>query len=483
MISKRFLKTSFLYTVTGALPQVAPVILLPFYTLHLSKAQFGYLNFYIAFSQLIQILVTFSFDSVITSHYFEFKSQPERLKKYLSSVVIMLLLIGGSIVSILLFLGPSIFDVVYETDAMAFYPYGLISVFTGIFTSILKVGTNLYIAQQKPEKYSFSNILNFLLIISLSISGLYLFPKTLIGPMYGRFVAGIISFSIIIFSYFRSFGIQFDFSFLKTTLKFNQSLFIVNIVTWFVNNVDYYIIHYLMNDSEVGIFNFAARPVQSLEVVLGALLNAIMAPIYSIWSTNQNSEKSIPEVNRYYNVMSSMSILIIGASIIGFPIILSLIIKKDEYYQAFEYIPLICLQYITYVVWVMYSLPLMFDKNGSVFKKTLIGSAVFKLLIGYLLISQFGLYGAVWSVLLTKIFQHIWIAIESHKIYHLKYNKIKILLLPAIYAILVIISTQFLPNQFEIYYHLGSLFIFGLIIFFVFKNEIILVLKKYGLKF
>ena len=482
MISKKFLKTSFLYTITGALPLASQLVLLPFYTNNLSTAQLGYLSFYIGFSQLIQIIVGYSFDAVIQSNYFEYKNDFKKLKSYLSSVVIMVLLIGIAVTTVLSVFGPLLFDVVYSSEAMTFYPYGLISVATGVFTAVFKIITNLYIAQQRAERFAFSNVLNFILILFLSITGLHLFPETLIGPMYGRLFAGLVSFVIIIGSTFKAYGFSFNFNELKKTLNFNLSLFIVALVSWFITYIDRYIIQYSLLDSDVGIYDLAVKTTLAIEVVMGALLNTVIAPIYNIWSNNR-SEKSTPEVNRYYNVITSMAIILIGLTIVGLPIVIPYLVKNKDYYEAFEYMPILCLSYITMVVWHMYSLPLMFEKRGFVFTKILIGSAVFKLLSGLILINLFGLYGAVWSVLLTKLFHHGWLAIDSQKIFHLKYNKIKILMLPALYSLVVIISNQVLPNQYELYYHIAGLVIFGIIIFLVFKNEIIIVLKKYGLKF
>jgi O-antigen/teichoic acid export membrane protein len=483
MISKKFLKSSFLYTITGALPIAAPILLLPFYTDNLSDAQFGYLGYYIGISQLIQIVVTFSFDQVIASHYFEYKEDFKKLSIYLSSVFVMILLIGIGVVLVLSIFGPILFNSIYSSSAMKFYPFGMISVFTGIFNSILKVITNLYIAQQKPEKYASTNILNFILIIVFSISGLYLFPQSLVGPMFGRLIAGSISFIILLYSIIKLYGFQFDYQFLKSSLSFNRALFIVPIVSWFILNIDRYIIGYLMNDSDVGTFTFAVGITNVLEVVMGALLSAVLAPIYNIWSKDRTAERSSPEVNRFYNVITSISIILIGLSIVCLPIILPLVIRNKQYYTSFEYMPMLCLSYITMALWHMYSSPLMFDKRGFIFTKILVGSAIFKLLSGLILIYLFGLYGAVWSVLLTKIFHHGWIAYDSNKIYHQKYNKIKIILLPLLYTIFVVVSNQVLPDRYEIFYHLVGLLIFGLIIFFVFKNEIVIVLKKYGLKF
>jgi O-antigen/teichoic acid export membrane protein len=73
MISKRFIKSSLLYTIAGSLPTASAIILLPFYLLFLSPANFGVLAIYTAFSVLIQILTTFSFDTSLYIYFHDFK--------------------------------------------------------------------------------------------------------------------------------------------------------------------------------------------------------------------------------------------------------------------------------------------------------------------------------------------------------------------------------------------------------------------------
>ncbi|HOH08223.1 MAG TPA: oligosaccharide flippase family protein, partial [bacterium] len=86
MISKEFFKSSLVYSVVGALPLAASVLLLPFYTNLLSTADFGRLALYISFSFLIQILVSFGLDSYITVQHIEFKSDPALLRENMSAI-------------------------------------------------------------------------------------------------------------------------------------------------------------------------------------------------------------------------------------------------------------------------------------------------------------------------------------------------------------------------------------------------------------
>ena len=73
------------------------LILLPFYIQYLSTEVYGALQIYLAFSLLVQILVTFSFDTSVYIHYHEFKNDPKKLSVFISSAFVFMLLIGAVI--------------------------------------------------------------------------------------------------------------------------------------------------------------------------------------------------------------------------------------------------------------------------------------------------------------------------------------------------------------------------------------------------
>ena len=54
MISKKFLQSSLLYTIAGAMPLASGFVLLFFYLNYLTVEQFGLLALYIAFTAFIQ---------------------------------------------------------------------------------------------------------------------------------------------------------------------------------------------------------------------------------------------------------------------------------------------------------------------------------------------------------------------------------------------------------------------------------------------
>ncbi|MFO0267060.1 MAG: hypothetical protein ACK51D_08950, partial [Cyclobacteriaceae bacterium] len=84
MISARFIKSSLIYTVAGALPMASAIILMPFYGKYLSAELFGALSVYFAFSLLVQIVVTYSFDASLYLNFHEYKHDPKLLATFIS---------------------------------------------------------------------------------------------------------------------------------------------------------------------------------------------------------------------------------------------------------------------------------------------------------------------------------------------------------------------------------------------------------------
>src|SRR5688572_32297411 len=109
------------------------LILLPCYIHHLSTEVYGALSIYLVFSLLIQIIVTFSFDTSIYIHFHEFRNDKEKLSKFVSSAFIFMILEGTALAIVSLVVGDLIFRLVLPGQNISFYPYGLASVGAGVF--------------------------------------------------------------------------------------------------------------------------------------------------------------------------------------------------------------------------------------------------------------------------------------------------------------------------------------------------------------
>ena len=150
VISRSFIKSSFIYTVAGTLPVASAIILLPFYIYYLSTDTFGAFSIFLAFSILTQILTTFSYEATVYIHYHEYKSDPARLSSYVGSV--MCFVACSSLIHLVLFYfsGELIVDLIFPEETLSFYPYGYVCLGIGIFQSVFKIHSNLLQTREKP---------------------------------------------------------------------------------------------------------------------------------------------------------------------------------------------------------------------------------------------------------------------------------------------------------------------------------------------
>src|SRR4051812_20826746 len=125
MISKSFLKSSIIYTIGGALPMAAGLILLPFYTNYLNDLQFTQVAFYISVSMLLQILFSYSIESYFGIKYTQLLKEPGEQKKFVGTISILLLIIGAVLLMVAALVGNLIFKKAFNPDyQIEFWPYG-----------------------------------------------------------------------------------------------------------------------------------------------------------------------------------------------------------------------------------------------------------------------------------------------------------------------------------------------------------------------
>ena len=481
MISKKFIHSSLIYSIIGALPLASSVILLPFYTNLLSVSDVGILMLYISFSYFIQIMVNFALDTNIGISYFDYKNDKKKLNEYIGTVVILLLLIGSFFVLFSFLLGDKIFNFIFEPGTLSFFPYGFMSVITAIFNSLFKTYTNLLINKQEPWKFFFLNISNFFLTISISIYGLYLFPNSLDGPILGRLLSGLVIFIMALFLFIKEYGIKFNPIFLKGIYLFCLPMVLYYLLSWVLSYISPFIVNEYLTPKDVGIFNFAVTCTLLMEYVHLGLANSIMPKVFSLWKENDSKESTV-EMNKYFNGYTALNILGLPLFIVIIPIIVPIIVTNKDFYESFSLLGVLSLGFVFRGLYNMFLGPIYFYKKTKVLPKVFLFSAILQIGITIVLIKSFGLYGVIWANFISKPFQVFFLYLESRKIFKFKFNLMKQILLPSLFIILIIITEIIMVEEYRLLIELVLLILTFILVFFIYKKEILLLLEFIKLK-
>jgi len=481
LISRQFIKSSFIYSVIGALPLASSIVLLPFYTNMLSTAQFGELVLYIAFTAIMQILVNFSLDQYLGIHWIDFRDDARKARENVGTAVSLLLFIGILFLAAFSLAGPAAFASYTAFTGnkinLVFYPWGFMSVLTAIFNSLFKSYTALLIYQQRPERFFWLNILNFVLTIGISLTVLFYKPFSLAGPMYGRLFSGLGIFVMALFFFLKEFGISFHVRLLKGISVFCFPLFIYFIFLWMAGNLDRYIIGYFLNATDVGLFVFALQCTLLLDFFQSGLSSSIYPKVFGIWK-EKNINYGTKEANRYFNGFTAISLLVIPVLVMVLPVIIPVVVKKQAYYLTFNFLAILFAGYALSGLRAYFWAPLVYFKRTAVLPRIFLFSAVFQVIASVVLVKYYGLTGAVWANFLGKPIQVVFMYIESRKVFEYRMNLWKLVYLPLIFIAVVLVSEWVATDSNRRLFELGQLLLAVTMVLLAYRKELMPVIRE-----
>ncbi len=470
MISKHFLKSSFIYTLAGALPMASAIILLPFYS-KLPVEIFGALSIYFSVSLLVQIFVTYSFDSSLYINYHDYKQDPKKLSAFISSAFIFILLLSFVSGLSVAFLGNWIFSSLFKEEEILFYPFGLLSVATGIFQALLKVNNSLLQTQQKPIVFLWSNVLSFSLIAGLTIAGLYIFPESLWGPIGGKLIATLISATWVLSFIFRQFGFHFNWRLLKTTFSFNNTSVIYQLQQWFINYYDRFFLLLFISIGTLGVYDLALKCMLAIEFVLTGLNSSFYPKVLGIVALQKEKYNTI-ETNRYYHGLTAIAMLLVSASIFVFPIIIEFVFTKPGYQQAIPILPFAAVIYLFRSMRLFVAFPysaLKYSRPLPVFYLIVLLTKVGTMLI---LIDKFGVYGAIASTLISYVVEIVILYWGVKNKFSFKINSMKMIIAPLSLALLIIFLEPWLGLTYPYLTHGLYVLVALVMLMWAYRNEI-----------
>jgi O-antigen/teichoic acid export membrane protein len=471
VISKTFIKSSIIYTVAGTLPMASAVILLPFYIHYLSTEAFGAFSILLALSLLVQIIATFSFDTSVYVHFHEYKNDPKKLSAFISSAFLFIAVAGAGIAVVLILTGDLIAGLVSGHGTLSFYPYGLISVFTGIFQAFFKVYNSLLQTQQKPTLFFRSNLLSFSLIAGGTVAGLYLEPNSLIGPMGARLISAVVCGGWSFFRVAREFGIRLDYALLRSSFSFNFYSFIYQLQQWLMNYFDRILLSFFLPLSDVGVYGFLTSCLVVIEFILNGLYNSFSPKIVGM-VIDQKEKGSTTELNRYYNGLTAVSMMLVSGSILTFPLLIEAFVTKPSYQQAIVFIPYAILIYLFKPMRLYLSIPYGILKYTKSLPVIYMVVAALKIMLLALVISHFNIYGVIFTSLLTFWLEMLLLYNNGKKRFKFTFNTYKLLLAPVVLMAIILVAEPVAGIHFPLYTHFVYVAVCLIMLTWIFRNEV-----------
>jgi len=474
MISKSFIKSSVTYTIIGALPFASSILLLPFYGNKnlLSTDDFGLLAIFIILSELARILISFSAESFLGNTYIHYRNDNNNEKKFLGTSFLFLIIYGSLLTFILSITGNLLFGLFYPAKSIEFVHYGLISVITGFFNGIFKAYASHLIFREKPKPYFWSNILHFTLVIAVSIGGLYLFPLSLAGPIWGRFTGAFATFIWASVFFVKHGNLSWDRNVFKHLVRYSAPLYFHNILYWFISNIDRYIILGLLNQSSVAVFDFAIKITLAIEFLQNGLSAAILPKVFELWKNKNNESSGSIEINKYFHLFTLINLTLIPLYLILIPYLVPVVVNNSDLYQSIPLLPLLFAGMVVRTWYYVLVAPVYYFQKTTILPKVFAVTAAFQIAATYFMVNLNGLNGAVIANFITKILQVSLMFFLVKGFYQFRANKTKLIYYPLALIAMLTLAT-FLIGQYSATAVYSFIFIFSVAFAFqAYRKEI-----------
>ena len=395
--TKRLAGNALIYGFFGLLQKGLGFFLLPVYASLLDVEQLGIISTCTAVIAFLVIFVGLSLRGSTAYHYYKFKDDnPEYVKRFFGTnfSFILLFTIFGLC---LLFLTKSwVLDVLFKN--IPFKPYVLLALTSVLLQPIYLFYQSILKAKHQAKKASLLDFLFFSAMASITIVLIVFFKFGAEGALIANAIASLLVFVISVVGIRKEIVLCLDRAILRTSLKYSLPILPHNLSGWTMNMVDKLLLNNLNSLSAVALFDVGAQ--------IGKVVNLISLGVnsaYSPWffeqvKNNPDSKTLIANVTN--KIILLYAVVAVSVSWIS-PEVLE-IISRPEYHESWKVVPFIATAFVINGFYFTYSNVFFLEKTKYLPFLTITG-AVTNLGLNFFLIPKYGIFGAAYSSLLTKI--------------------------------------------------------------------------------
>lgn len=315
-ILKKVLGESAVYGLSSYIGVFASIFLTPIYTRILSKGDYGIMDIFLTWNNLLMTILPFGLIGGLFRFYPEYKND---IKSLTGTILAFLLLIGALYGLVMFSLQKIVISNVFN-NAVSFELY-LTNILIVIGSMLFSFSMSVLRCEFKKTIFLTLSLINISLIVSLGFVFVYYDRMGVIG----FFKASLITVGIMNVLGFLAVRNKIAFTWNLTIFKylFNYSIHIlgVNILFQLVTFLDRKIILNYCSIDELGIYAIGAK--------ISSLLNLIFSALLLGWFPRAMSIKDNPDFKKIMQVLHDLSWVAL------FPIIFSFFIFNKELIQLF----------------------------------------------------------------------------------------------------------------------------------------------------
>jgi len=398
---KKVLENSFFYIFSSLLVKAIGFLLLPIYTMFLTPNDYGVINLVNGFIQVANFIVAFSLYSAAIRFYADYKDNKEKLKNFYGTIITFILISGVIFFGIALIFKELVITWFFE--GISFYPIILITLMSLMFVSLHRIHQSILQGMQQGKKLTKINITIFGITVLLNLFFIVVLKLGAVGFLMAQLIANIGYFIFMLLDLKKNelFVLKIDLNILREALKYSIPLMPHNLSTRIASLASRIFINKSSTLALVGLYSIGMQFGMLIDTIQSAVNKAFQPWFFEMMNKKDiDSRKEVVELSKVLLIIYSLIYMGIGL----FSQEVVILMTNERYIMAWTVIPILVVAFSVKSIYYFYINILFYYKNATrkIFISTIAGSFS-DILIAFLLIPKYGMYGAACAFLIAKI--------------------------------------------------------------------------------
>ncbi len=429
---KNTIKQSAIYGLSRITSKMTGIVLLPLYTLHFAVKEYGV---YILTDSLFQILLAiflFGLETGVIKYYLDIEDVNRR-KRFLFSVTLCLFCIDCIFNLIIFIFLNNLLSLIYPAAS-----YSQLIIYASLLATVESFSFVVFLLLRMEEKvkmYTVFSILGTSLSLILQIYSLQIVSDKLGGVFISRLVGATVIIIFLSPYYISRLKIGLEINLIKELLRYSIPIMLASIVLTLLNQTDKYILGYLTNIGNAGIYGLA----YNISGLLGFL---IVSPFFLAFTVIFWKKIKDKNAKRFYSKSVTYLFFSIsyGALILSLftPHLIKIFTLRTDYWMASKYVPWVALSLPFYGIHGIGEFSFFVTKKNYFIVFSYLIALSINIILNIVFIPIFEIYGAAFVNLISFMVLNICLYLFSKKNYFIKYEWIKLMSVMVCYCLLVI---------------------------------------------
>lgn len=432
-VIKRLLSHSAVYWVGTLITKMIGFFLIPLYTRYLQPSDYGILEMLVLTIDIISLLIGLQLTNAIAKFYDRAEGDTNK-NKVVSTAIILLLIIGGSVFSSLILFSDEVSDFVFgNTLHSQLFQITFISAFFGI---ILQGPLLLLRIQDKSSQFVIIVLSQVLLTVGLTIYFVVVLKLGVLGIVTASAIVTTIVCVYLLIITLTKVGFRFSYHNAREMIAYSAPLIPAVIGMFVLNFSDRFFLNAYSTLDELGIYALAYK--------FGFLLSPLLIqPFGLVWGPkmfeicrHEDSHNILKKIFHGYVFLAITAFFVLSLFINE----VLLIMTTPQYYIAANLVPIIALAYALNAINRLVMTPFYTESKTHYIGAINSSAAVICIFLNFILIKRFGGLGAAIATLLSFFIILIMNAYFSTKVSTIRWPWASLVKIIAITMTLLIIG-------------------------------------------